>query len=134
MFVSPSYDKPAPRDWDPLVKQTYSVWVDTPNGRRKWHLSTYVTLAVVFLYLMIPLAAYFTQATVDQLNTINEIPRVAALQVPEGLFQSTRTGKSRKSDNDEARGRTKDVFQPTTTVRKYAAFPTAYSWASCTPP
>ena len=28
-----------PRDWDPLVKQTYSVWVETEKGRRKWHLS-----------------------------------------------------------------------------------------------
>lgn len=25
--------------WDPLVKQTYSVWVDSSGGRRKWHLS-----------------------------------------------------------------------------------------------
>lgn len=24
-----------------LVKQTYSVFVDTPTGRRKWHLSEY---------------------------------------------------------------------------------------------
>ena len=35
---SPSEKQP-PRDWDPLVKQTYSVWVDTDKGRRKWHLS-----------------------------------------------------------------------------------------------
>ena len=27
------------KQWDPLVKQTYSVWVDGPKGRRKWHLS-----------------------------------------------------------------------------------------------
>jgi hypothetical protein len=32
-------DKQPPRDWDPLVKQTYSVWVETDKGRRKWHLS-----------------------------------------------------------------------------------------------
>lgn len=29
----------ARKQWDPLVKQTYSVWVDSPRGRRKWHLS-----------------------------------------------------------------------------------------------
>lgn len=77
---------------------------------------------------MLHIAAYFTQATVDQLGTINDIPGVASLHVPEGLFQSTRTGKSRKLDNDEGRGRTtKDIFQPATNVRKYAAFPTGYS-------
>lgn len=38
IFCRPS-DKQPPRDWDPLVKQTYSVWVDTDKGRRKWHLS-----------------------------------------------------------------------------------------------
>lgn len=27
------------KTWDPLVKQTYSVWVEGPRGRRKWHLS-----------------------------------------------------------------------------------------------
>lgn len=27
------------KNWDPLVKQTYSVWVDGPRGRQKWHLS-----------------------------------------------------------------------------------------------
>ncbi|KIM75978.1 hypothetical protein PILCRDRAFT_826828 [Piloderma croceum F 1598] len=109
-----SVDRPAPRDWDPLVKQTYSVWVDTPNGRRKWHLT-----------------AYFTQATVDQLDTINEIHGVGNLFVPEGLFQSTRTGKNRKSDGEESRTRPKDVFQPSiSNNRKYAPFPTPYSGPS----
>lgn len=32
-------ERQPPRDWDPLVKQTYSVWVETGKGRRKWHLS-----------------------------------------------------------------------------------------------
>ncbi|OAX37913.1 hypothetical protein K503DRAFT_203522 [Rhizopogon vinicolor AM-OR11-026] len=75
-------DKQPPRDWDPLVKQTYSVWVDTDKGRRKWHLT-----------------AYFTQATVDELGTIDNIPGVADLVVPEGTFQSTRVGKTRKGDD-----------------------------------
>jgi hypothetical protein len=26
--------------WEQLVKQTYSVWVETGQGKRKWHLST----------------------------------------------------------------------------------------------
>ncbi|KAI9571757.1 Gti1/Pac2 family-domain-containing protein, partial [Boletus coccyginus] len=71
-------DKQPPRDWDPLVKQTYSVWVETEKGRRKWHLT-----------------AYFTQATVDHLGTIDDITGVAELMVPDGVFQSTRVGKNR---------------------------------------
>ncbi|KAG9309226.1 Gti1/Pac2 family-domain-containing protein [Chiua virens] len=96
-----------PRDWDPLVKQTYSVWVDTEKGRRKWHLT-----------------AYFTQATVDQLGTIDDIPGVAELVVPEGTFQSTRVSKNRKPDDSRARS---DVFKvPSSVTRTYAPFPTAY--------
>ncbi|KAF8445057.1 Gti1/Pac2 family-domain-containing protein, partial [Boletus edulis BED1] len=102
-----SYDKQPPRDWDPLVKQTYSVWVETEKGRRKWHLT-----------------AYFTQATVDELGTIDDIPGVAELVVPEGTFQSTRVGKNRKGDDTRART---DVFKvPSSVTRTYAPFPAAY--------
>ncbi|KAI0066018.1 hypothetical protein BV25DRAFT_1768125, partial [Artomyces pyxidatus] len=70
-----------PRDWDPLVKQTYSVYLqDNSPHKRKWHLT-----------------AYFTQATVDQLGTVDDIPELAGLQVPEGLFRSSRTVKSRRN-------------------------------------
>ncbi|KAG6375705.1 hypothetical protein JVT61DRAFT_3280 [Boletus reticuloceps] len=104
---SGSYDKQPPRDWDPLVKQTYSVWVETEKGRRKWHLT-----------------AYFTQATVDELGTIDDIPGVAELVVPEGTFQSTRVGKNRKGDDTRART---DVFKvPSSVTRTYAPFPAAY--------
>ncbi|KAG8214269.1 hypothetical protein J3R82DRAFT_11083 [Butyriboletus roseoflavus] len=101
-------DKQPPRDWDPLVKQTYSVWVETEKGRRKWHLT-----------------AYFTQATVDQLGTIDDIPGVAELVVPEGTFQSTRVSKNRKGDDTRART---DVFNkvPSSVSRTYAPFPAAY--------
>ena len=35
-----SNDKQPPRDWDPLVKQTYSVFRVSPDlGTRKWHIS-----------------------------------------------------------------------------------------------
>ncbi|KAJ8596582.1 hypothetical protein M405DRAFT_871294 [Rhizopogon salebrosus TDB-379] len=101
-------DKQPPRDWDPLVKQTYSVWVETDKGRRKWHLT-----------------AYFTQATVDELGTIDNIPGVADIVVPEGTFQSTRVGKTRKGDDSRSRS---DVLKATnsTVTRTYAPFPTAY--------
>ncbi|KAH7909291.1 Gti1/Pac2 family-domain-containing protein [Hygrophoropsis aurantiaca] len=97
-----------PRDWDPLVKQTYSVWVETEKGRRKWHLT-----------------AYFTQATVDQLGTIDDIPTVADLVVPNGAFQSTRVSKNRKGD--DSRARPSDVLKtPSSVTRTYAPFPAAY--------
>ncbi|KAL0576345.1 hypothetical protein V5O48_005643 [Marasmius crinis-equi] len=72
-----------PRDWDPLVKQTYSVWVETEKGKRKWHLT-----------------AYFTQATVDQLGTVDDIQDVGSLSVPEGHFKSTRVKKGSSKMED----------------------------------
>ncbi|KAJ7267653.1 hypothetical protein B0H12DRAFT_1010445, partial [Mycena haematopus] len=69
-------NKKEPMGWEQLVKQTYSVWVETGKGRRKWHLT-----------------AYFTQSTVDQLGTVDDIPNVRHLIVPPGLFTSTRIGK-----------------------------------------
>lgn len=62
--------------------------------------------------------------TVDQLGTIDDIPSVAELVVPEGTFQSTRVGKNRKGDDTRART---DVFKiPSSVARTYAAFPAAY--------
>ncbi|KAF7315876.1 hypothetical protein MIND_00104100 [Mycena indigotica] len=56
-----------------LIKQTYSVFVETPHGRRKWHL-----------------IAYFTQDSVDYLRTIDDIPQLAGLRVPPGMYKSAR--------------------------------------------
>ncbi|KIJ61293.1 hypothetical protein HYDPIDRAFT_116039 [Hydnomerulius pinastri MD-312] len=61
-----------------LVKQTYSVYVDTVRGRRKWHL-----------------IAYFTGETVDHLQTVSEIPELARLHVPPGKYRSARHNPSR---------------------------------------
>ncbi|KAH7889093.1 Gti1/Pac2 family-domain-containing protein [Phlebopus sp. FC_14] len=62
-----------------LVKQTYSVFVDTPRGRRKWHL-----------------IAYFTSDTVDHLRTISSIPELARLDVPPGKYRSARHNTTRQ--------------------------------------
>jgi hypothetical protein len=43
------------------------------------------------------LAAYFTQATVDTLGTVDDIPVLKDLIVPEGLFKSSRRTKTRSS-------------------------------------
>ncbi|KAF9010619.1 Gti1/Pac2 family-domain-containing protein [Cyathus striatus] len=59
-----------------LIKQTYSVFVDTPRGRRKWHL-----------------IAYFTHETLDFLHTIDDFSELATLNVPPGKYRSARTPK-----------------------------------------
>ncbi|KAF4621114.1 hypothetical protein D9613_000517 [Agrocybe pediades] len=61
-----------------LIKQTYTVYVDTPRGRRKWHL-----------------IAYFTEDTVIRLRSVDDIPQLATLAVPHGKYQSARTSKGR---------------------------------------
>ncbi|KAK7040130.1 SCF ubiquitin ligase complex subunit cdc4 [Paramarasmius palmivorus] len=60
-----------------LVKQTYSVFVETSRGRRKWHL-----------------IAYFTQDSIEYLRTIDDIPALANLHVPPGKYTTARTGKA----------------------------------------
>ncbi|KDQ27481.1 hypothetical protein PLEOSDRAFT_51203 [Pleurotus ostreatus PC15] len=57
-----------------LIKQTYSVFADTPKGRRKWHL-----------------IAYFTHGTLPSLRTIHDIPELASLHVPFGKYMSARS-------------------------------------------
>ncbi|KAJ6493296.1 hypothetical protein C8R45DRAFT_989331 [Mycena sanguinolenta] len=54
---------------EPLCKQTYSAFVETKRGQRKWHL-----------------VAYFTGSTVEQLGTVDSLPDVRHLEVPAGTF------------------------------------------------
>ncbi|KAK0225594.1 hypothetical protein IW262DRAFT_1268061 [Armillaria fumosa] len=91
-----------PRGWDRLVKQTYSVWVQTQNGRRKWHLTS-----------------YYTEGTVDNLGTVDDIEALQNIVIPDGMFtKSTRSAKNRKA----RQGRTKDA-EPATVSRTYAPYP-----------
>ncbi|KAK2464181.1 hypothetical protein APHAL10511_003638 [Amanita phalloides] len=107
-------EKGPPRDWDPLIKQTYSVWVDTEKGRRKWHLT-----------------AYFTQGTVDRLGTVDDISGVRELVVPNGLFKSTRTIRNRNKLDEP---RSSDKLQPlSASVRTYAPFPSPTSYPTAHP-
>lgn len=67
-----------------LIKQTYSVHVSLPADRargviRKWHLT-----------------AYFSQNRLDELRTVDEIPGIGNMAVPEGWFKSARIGKARR--------------------------------------
>jgi len=64
-----------------LTKQTYSAWVDLPTGPKKWHLT-----------------AYFTQATIGNMKTVDDLPCMQSVSVPPGLYRRSRSGK-RKNDN-----------------------------------
>ncbi|KAF8512660.1 hypothetical protein BU17DRAFT_53901 [Hysterangium stoloniferum] len=64
---------------DILTKQTYSAWVSLPTGQKKWHLT-----------------AYFTQATVNAMRTVDDIPCMKGLVVPPGMYRRSRCGKRRK--------------------------------------
>ncbi|KAG6820808.1 hypothetical protein H0H93_011102 [Arthromyces matolae] len=57
-----------------LIKQTYSAYVDTNRGRRKWHL-----------------IAYFTQETSNSLYTVQAFEDLATLRVPPGMYRSARS-------------------------------------------
>jgi len=68
-----------PEECESLVKQTYSVFIrDEHGGHKKWHLT-----------------AYFSQSTVDDLGTVDELPDIASLPVPEGRYRSARSNKNR---------------------------------------
>jgi Gti1/Pac2 family transcription factor len=66
-----------------LIKQTYSVFVETPRGRRKWHL-----------------IAYFTQESLEYLHTIDDIQGLSNLQVPPGKYKSARSAKNGRSSSN----------------------------------
>ncbi|THU86554.1 hypothetical protein K435DRAFT_868167 [Dendrothele bispora CBS 962.96] len=68
-----------------LIKQTYTVYVETPRGTRKWHL-----------------IAYFTEESLDFLQTIDDLPHLATLAVPHSKYKSARSTK----------GRPENIFNP----------------------
>jgi len=61
-----------------LVKQTYSVFVNTSQGRRKWHLT-----------------AYYVPSSLAQLRTVDDLPQLGGVLPPEGMYTSAKVGKSR---------------------------------------
>ncbi|KAK7692223.1 hypothetical protein QCA50_003847 [Cerrena zonata] len=63
-----------------LVKQTYSVFVQTPFGRKKWHL-----------------VAYYTPDTRDHLHSVDDIPLLRDLRnsVPPNAYHPARTSRTR---------------------------------------
>ncbi|KAL7281510.1 hypothetical protein ACG7TL_004825 [Trametes sanguinea] len=72
-----------------LIKQTYSVFVDTPTGRRKWHL-----------------VAYFTGETLERLHTVDDIPELAAIRptIPPGKYTTARLARQRSTRQADSTG------------------------------
>jgi len=63
-----------------MIKQTYSVYVQTADGTKKWHLN-----------------AYWTQETLDRLLTVDDIPELRSLEVPPGTYLCARTNRMRET-------------------------------------
>ncbi|KAF8997779.1 Gti1/Pac2 family-domain-containing protein [Cyathus striatus] len=72
-------------EYEPLIKQTYSVFVflgPTDRGiKRKWHLT-----------------AYFSPTKIDELDTIDNIPGVGDTIVPDGWFERAHGDKKIRRD------------------------------------
>ncbi|KAJ3567837.1 hypothetical protein NP233_g6103 [Leucocoprinus birnbaumii] len=94
-----------------LIKQTYSVHVSLPADRargiiRKWHLT-----------------AYFSQNTLDELRTVDEIPGVGDVAVPEGWFKSARVGKARRDSRTHSSNSQSGETSPQPTTPPYYTYP-----------
>jgi len=63
-----------------MIKQTYSVYVQTADGVKKWHLN-----------------AYWTQETLDRLLTVDDIPELRSLDVAPGTYLCARTNRMRET-------------------------------------
>jgi len=97
-----------------FVKQTYSVFVDSPRNSRKWHLN-----------------AYYTQATVDKLLTVDQLPILRDIVVPEGQYVCARTGGARRALRNRnhnvtpANGSTADTISDTIATNQHTPPPPA---------
>ncbi|KAI0256348.1 Gti1/Pac2 family-domain-containing protein [Lactifluus subvellereus] len=70
-----------------MIKQTYSVYVQTVDGLKKWHLN-----------------AYWTQETLDRLLAVDDIPELRSLEVPPGTYLCARTNRIRETVSRSTRG------------------------------
>lgn len=84
-------------------------------------LSRCFKYAHIFLSLT---AAYFTQATVDQLGSIDDMRGVRELVVPDGIFKSTRVTKTRGKNEENRSGESsKSSNTSNAGASRYAPFP-----------
>jgi hypothetical protein len=95
------------------VKQTYSVYIHQSNGHtKKWHISASLWQLDGFARLILLSAAYFSQLRVDELATVDHMPAVARLPVPEGRYTSARSSKHRSRDDTGRRFKSRGSEYP----------------------
>jgi len=87
-----------------MIKQTYSVYVQTTEGAKKWHLN-----------------GYWTQETLDRLLTVDDIPELRSLEVPLGMYLCARTNRMRETVSRSARN-----LYPDSSVVSSPSSPPAY--------
>jgi hypothetical protein len=104
-----------------MIKQTYSVYVHTPDGMKKWHLSSSgfafkasIESAHEFL------DAYWTQETLDRLLTVDDIPELRSLEVAPGTYLCARTNRMREAVSRSAR----NLFSEGIALQSPSASPT----------
>ena len=87
-----------------MIKQTYSVYVQTPDGMKKWHLSSssFPPPSSIESAHEFP-DAYWTQETLDRLLTVDDIPELRSLEVAPGTYLCARTNRMREAVSRSAR-------------------------------
>ncbi|KLO11741.1 hypothetical protein SCHPADRAFT_915906 [Schizopora paradoxa] len=75
----------------PMIKQTYSVWVNLGHSLKKWHMN-----------------AYYTEDSLEQLLTVDDVDVLANLRVPHECYQRARAGTS-SSTRTRDRGTGREV-------------------------
>jgi hypothetical protein len=83
-----------------MIKQTYSVYVQTAEGTKKWHLSSsgFAPRWRPQNLTHDPFPdAYWTQETLDRLLTVDDIPELRSLDVPPGIYLCARTNRMRET-------------------------------------
>lgn len=82
-----------------LIKQTYSVFIDAGERRRKWHMSEFFHFINLFTsagpWSGWTAVGYFTQETANTLYSVRDFSHLAHLEVPPGSFRSARSAKGR---------------------------------------
>ncbi|TFK25215.1 hypothetical protein FA15DRAFT_591012 [Coprinopsis marcescibilis] len=104
--------RPAPDPTTVLIKQTYTVYVDTPRGQRKWHL-----------------IAYFTEEALPRLRSVDDVPELHEIKVPVGLYKSARSAKGRPDPSFSSESDAGN-FSPL----EYMSYPQQYSPQQYSPP
>lgn len=111
-----------------MIKQTYSVYVQTPDGMKKWHLSSssfHLTFKASLKVLTNVLPdAYWTQETLDRLLTVDDIPELRSLEVAPGTYLCARTNRMREAVSRSAR----NLFSEGIALSSPSASPTFASY------